>query len=309
VTTLSSTNDLVLVTGATGAQGGATATALLEAGVPVRILTRNPGSAAAGALAAKGAQVARGDWNDPGSLAAAMQGTYGVFSVQRPDSDGTDSERRHGFALIDAARHTGVRQFVHTSVCETGRHTQFPRWETGYWWQKYWTDKWDIEERVRGAGFEHWTILKPAFLMDNFAQPKASGMFPHLQQGRILTAVKADTRIQLIAADDVGAFAVAAFRDPARFDRQSIELAAEALTMEQVAATLNRALHKHVTATSVSPAEAKAAGLFPGWVRSQEWTNEVGYRADISALAQFGVPLTSFEDWVRRHAAEIRIDD
>ncbi len=107
----------------------------------------------------------------------------------RPDADGSDSERRHGFALVEAARQSGVRHFVHTSVCEAGRHTSFPRWDTGYWWQKYWTDKWDIEEAVRKAGFEHWTVLKPAFMMENFAQPKAKFMFPHLQQGRILTAL------------------------------------------------------------------------------------------------------------------------
>lgn len=299
---------LVLVTGATGSQGGATARALLEAGFRVRVLTRNPASSASQDLATRGADVVRGDWDDAASLAAGMRGAHGVFSVQRPDADGSDSERRHGFGLIDAARRAGVRHFVHTSVCEAGRHTQFPRWESGYWWQKYWTDKWDIEERVRAAGFERWTILKPAFLMDNYAQPKAAQMFPHLRQGQILTAFRPDTRLQLIAADDVGAFACAALSDPAHFDHQSIDLAAEALTMEQVAATLSRVLGKQVTARSVSPDDAKAAGLFPGWVRSQEWTNEVGYRADISALAKYGVPLTSFEDWVRRHAAEIRVD-
>ena len=122
---------------------------------------------------------------------------HAVFSVQLPDSAGADAERRHGFALIKAAREAGVQHFVHTSVCESGRHTSFPRWESGYWWQKYWTDKWDVEEAVRHAGFERWTVLKPAFLMDNFAQPKAKFMFPHLQQGRIVTALRPDTRMQL----------------------------------------------------------------------------------------------------------------
>ncbi len=58
----------------------------------------------------------------------------------------------------------------------------------------------------------------------------------------------------------------------------------------------------------MTPKDAVTAGLFPGWVRSQEWTNEVGYRADIGALAEYGVPLTSFENWIRRHAGEIVID-
>jgi uncharacterized protein YbjT (DUF2867 family) len=305
---MSKTSTIILVTGATGAQGGATARELLSAGRTVRFLTRNPDSRAARDLVARGAQIARGDLDDRASLREAMQRTHAVFSVQLPDSAGTDAERRHGYALIETAREAGVQHFVHTSVCEAGKHATFPRWETGYWWQKYWTDKWDVEEAVRRAGFKCWTVLKPAFLMDNFAQPKAKFMFPHLQQGRIVTALRPDTRMQLIAADDVGAFARAAITDRERFDHRNIDLAVEALTMTEVAATLSRTLGKRVEARSVSPAAAVQAGLFPGWVRSQEWTNEVGYGADIGALARYGVQLTLFEEWVRRHAGEIVID-
>jgi len=252
---------IVLVTGATGAQGGATARALLEAGFPVRALTRNPEARAAQQLARAGAELFRGDMDDTVSLDLAMRGAYGVFSVQVPDSGGTDAERRHGIALIEAANAANVRHFVHTSVCEAGKHTAFPRWDSGYWWQKYWTDKWDVEEAVRNAGFARWTVLKPAFMMDNFAQPKAKHLFPHLQQGEIITALLPTTRMQLIAADDVGAFACAAFADPGRFDRRNIDLAVEAPTMGETAATLSRVLHKNVTARSVSPDEAVAAAV------------------------------------------------
>ncbi|MGP3791498.1 NmrA/HSCARG family protein [Pseudomonas sp. B392_1p] len=303
---------LILVTGATGAQGGATARELLAAGYQVRFLTRNLDTLAAQALIALGAEGVTGDMEDAASVAAAMQGTYGVFSVQIPDSAGTDAERRHGQALVDAALAAGVTHFVHTSVCEAGKHTGFPRWESGYWWQKYWTDKWDVEEAVRNAGFPFWTVLKPAFMMDNFAQPKAQYMFPHLQQGKIITALLPATRMQLIAADDVGVLARAALDSPERFKHKNIDLAAEALTMEEVAATLGRALGKSVSAQSLTPEEAIKAGLFPGWVRSQEWTNEVGYRADIDALnadlGRHGITLIPFAQWIERHAGEIRID-
>lgn len=299
---------LILVTGATGAQGGATVLALLEKGFRVRALVRNPQSDAARALAQRGVELVQGDWNDQASLLAAAQGAYGVFSVQRPDGDGSDSERRHGLALVNAAREAGVTHFVHTSVCEAGRHTSFPRWESGYWWQKYWTDKWDIEEAVRGAGFKYWTVLKPAFMMENYAMPKAQGMFPLLQQGRIVTAFKSETRLQMIAADDVGVFAAAAFAEPARFHGQNIDMAIEALTQVEVAEILSRVTGKQVTAESVTPEEAKTAGgMNPGWVRSQEWTNEAGYRADIEKLKSWGIPLTSFEEWGKRHADEIVI--
>lgn len=292
---------LILVTGATGAQGGATASELTAAGFRVRILARNPDSSQARALANGGADVVKGDLDDTASVAAAMQSVYGVFSVQVPDSGGTDSERRHGFNLVNEAKKAGVQHFVHTSVCEAGEHTRFPRWDTGYWWQKYWTDKWDIEEAARNAGFPHWTVLKPAFMMDNFVQPKAQFMFPHLREGKILTALLPETRLQLIAAADVGAFARVAFERPDTFDRKNIDLAAESLTMGDVAATLSRVWSNKVEAVSVSPEAAVAAGLYPGWVRSQEWTNAWGYRADIKALADYGVSLTSFAEWAQRH--------
>jgi uncharacterized protein YbjT (DUF2867 family) len=298
----------ILVTGATGAQGGAAARELLNAGYRVRILTRHPDARAASALATMGAEIAQGDMDDSASLTAAMNGVDSVFSVQLPDTNGTDSERRHGFALVEVARNAAVSQFIHTSVCEAGKHLSFPRWGTGYWSEKYWTDKWDVEEAVCNAGFDHWTVLKPAFMMDNFAQPKAKHMFPHLQHGSIVTALLPQTRMQLIAADDVGAFARAAVEAPARFDRRKIELAIEALTMDEVAATLAAVLKRNVQASAVAPGEALAAGLFAGWVRSQEWTNEVGYRADIRALEQYKIGLTPFAAWIERHAAEIVID-
>lgn len=303
---------LIFVTGATGAQGGAAARELLAADYPVRFLTRNPDSPAAQALIAAGAQCVTGDLNNSNALPAAMKGAYGVFSVQVPDGSGADRERRHGKALINAALQAGVTHFVHTSVCEAGKHTEFPRWNSGYWWQQYWTDKWDVEVAVRAAGFTYWTVLKPAFMMDNFAQPKAQYMFPHLQQGKIITALLPSTRMQLIAADDVGVLARSAFAAPLHFHQQNIDLATEALSMDDVATTIRQVLSKPVLAQSVSPEKAVEAGMFPGWVRSQEWTNEVGYRADIpelkSALGRHGIDLTSFAIWVERHANEIHID-
>jgi uncharacterized protein YbjT (DUF2867 family) len=243
--------------------------------------------------------------DDAASLRAAMRGAVGVFSVQVPDTKGDDSERRHGFALVQAARDAGVIHFVHTSVTGTAQRTGFPRWASGYWSQKYWNDKWEVEEAVRQAGFVAWTVLRPAFMMDNFARPKSEWMFPHLAQGEIATALFPQTRMQLIAADDVGAFAAAAFANQSDFSEQEIDLAAEALTMGEIAGVLGEATRRPVIARSLTPAEALARGLHAGWVRSQEWTNEIGYRADIAALARWGVPLTPFAIWVGRDRSAI----
>jgi uncharacterized protein YbjT (DUF2867 family) len=300
-------NPLFLVAGATGTQGAATTRALLDAGRRVRILTRNPGGEVAADLARRGAEVAKGDLGEPETLASALRDAYGVFSVQTPDMDGSDSVRRHGFGWVEAARRAGVQHFVHSSVCQVDQHTRFPRWGTGYWDEKYWTDRWEVEQAVRNAGFPRWTMLRPSFLMDNFTHAKAQHMFPDLRRGVIVTPVRPDAAVQLISGDDIGAFARAAFAEPSRFDRQAIEMASETLTMGEIAAVLSRTLHKAVTVDSVSPEEAVAAGQHPGWVRAQEWINDVRYSIDLADAASYGLPLTSFGDWVARHADEIVI--
>jgi len=297
----------ILVTGATGAQGGATARQLLHRGYAVRFLTRREDSSPARELIQLGAEVVAGDFDDPSALNTACRDVHGVFSVQVPDVSGTDSERRHGFALIEAAARNGVAQFVHTSVSCAGRHESFPRWEEGYWSRKYWTDKWDIEQSVRAAGFRYWTVLRPAFMMENFSQPKAAFMFPHLAAGEIATALLSSTRMQLISADDVGAFARAAFDDPSKHHGKNIELAAEALTMPEVASVLSRVTGRPVVNKSLTPEQALGRGLFPGWVRSQEWSNQVGYCASIADLKAYGIALTSFEQWAQDHRGQIHV--
>jgi len=188
-----------------------------------------------------------------------------------------------------------------------GRHESFPRWQEGYWSRKYWTDKWDVEEAVRVAGFRYWTVLRPAFMMENFAQPKAAFMFPHLAAGEIATALLSSTRMQLISADDVGAFARAAFDDPSKHHGKNIELAAEALTMPEVASILSQVTGRPVVNKALTPEQALGRGLFPGWVRSQEWSNQVSYCASIPDLMAYGIPLTSFEKWAQEHRGQIHV--
>ncbi|MDH6152737.1 MULTISPECIES: NmrA family NAD(P)-binding protein [Paraburkholderia] len=288
----------VLVIGATGAQGGAAARHLLAAGRKVRFLTRNPDSPAARALVEMDAQALRGDLDDRDLLAKAMEGVVSVFSVLLPDFERSDRERRQGFALVNAARNAEVPQFVHTSVAQAGNHETFPGWSEKRWNRKYWTDKWEVEEAVRAAGFESWTVLQPAFMMDNLAEPKAGTMFPHLREGLLLSALLPDARLDWIAADDVGALAGSALNDPQRWHGETVPLASERLTMSEVANRLGNVLGAQINVLHVSPDEARAKGLAPGWVNAQEWINAVGYRVDIDSLSKRGVKLTPMVDWI-----------
>src|SRR5919107_5706812 len=97
----------IVVTGATGHQGGAVTRHLLRGGWRVTALTRDPTSARARAVAALGADVVRGDMGDPASLRPAFAGAYGVYSVQNPMISGLADEVRQGKAVADVAREVG----------------------------------------------------------------------------------------------------------------------------------------------------------------------------------------------------------
>ena len=291
----------VLILGATGAQGGAVLRALLSAGVPVRALVRDAGKAQS--LADLGATLAVGDFGDEAALAAACEGTRAVFSMQNAPLADRDSERRDGRTIVAAAKAAGVPQFVHTSVSGTGAyHRSVAGWGVGRWDENYWDSKADVEEAVRAAGFDHHTIVKPAFMMENFTRPKADFMFPDLLDDALVTALTPKTKLVLVAASDIGRVATAAILDPARFDRAEIELAGDALTMDEIAATLSAATGRSITATALSPDAVIARGQFPGWVNSQEWQVAAGYPATPADAEAYGITPLTLAQWAQRNA-------
>jgi uncharacterized protein YbjT (DUF2867 family) len=295
----------VLVTGATGKQGGATARALLAAGVPVRALDRNPATDAAKAVETLGAELVTGDLDDRGSLVGAADGARAVFSVQMPPfrAGAFDfaGELAQGVNLIEAALAAGVPQFVHSSVSGAGRHTEAPGWAEGRWasMEPTYAAKVGIEDRVREAGFAHWTLIKPGFFMDNL-HPAAEYLFPRGVEGGLVTVLRPETRLSLVAVDDIGAAAAAAVADPQRFDRVELELASDYLTMTEIAKTLSEALGTELAAPDMTEEEAIAAGM-PVWAgTSHELMNVAGQPARPEYARALGIPLTTFEEWVRR---------
>lgn len=298
----------ILVTGATGAQGGGVVDSLLQAGFMVRALVRDPFSSAAEKLSTRGVRLIKGDFDDPASLSEAVKDAAGVFSVQLPPMPtDLDSEVRTGKRLIAAAREAGVAIFVHSSVARAGDQQSFAGWSDGRWWPQYWNSKSAVNEAVKAAGFRRWVILKPAFMMDNFIPPKAAHMFAALGRGAIETAMTTGTRLDLVAASDIGRFAAAAFAEPERLDRMEIDLAAESLTMEEVAGILSRATGKQVVARSLTADEAIARGKSPGLVESQLWASLEGYKVDLDRARSHGIPFMPFAEWADRRRLDIAV--
>nr|WP_205408732.1 NmrA family NAD(P)-binding protein [Enterococcus timonensis] len=281
----------------------------LKQGFKVRILVRNINALKTQALIQKGVEAVVGNFDDRPSLENAMKNVDAVFLVPISGIDAveTDRERKQAFAVIDSAIKSGVKQFVHTSVAATSRHTEFPRWGTGYWFEKYWTDKWDVEEAVRSAGFPFWTILKPAMIMENFTE-KVELMYPDFKHGEIKTATFPDTRIDYISVEDLAVFVCAAFEDPEKFNQQSIELAAESISYKEITEIISEVTGKEIKVITLSAEEAENAGIHPLSVSSQLWDNAVGYNVDIDLLKNYNIKLTSFKEFAQKNKNQFKID-
>ena len=147
---------LILVTGATGNQGGAVARHLLQRrNCTVRAFVRDQNKPAAQALKQAGAELVEGDFSDRASLDRALQSASGVFSMQN-FQDGSEAEIRQGKAVADAASSAGIKHFVYSSVGSAERKTGIPHFDS----------KFQVEEYIRASGLPY-TIMRPVFFFYN----------------------------------------------------------------------------------------------------------------------------------------------
>lgn len=264
---------LIVVAGATGNQGGAVVDALLERpGWRVRALTRDPGSAAAQALAARGVDVVKADLADARQLRPVLAGAYGVFSVQNSRTAGLDGEVRQGTTLADVAKEAGVAHFVYSSVGGVDRVRGIPHFDT----------KWEIERHIQRIGLPY-TFLRPTTFTDVFAVKGAA-----VGLGMMAAVLGRDKTLQMIAVRDIGVFARIAFDDPERFAGQAIELAGDELTVPEIAERVGR---RYV------PLPKALLRLFGKESRMLFWFGESGYQADIPALRAVHPELLTLEAW------------
>lgn len=282
----------VLVTGATGKQGGATVRALLAKGVPVRALVRDPNKTAG----LDGAEIVVGDLRDPGSLVAAAKGTRAVFSVQMPAFSETgpdfEGEEKQAANLIEAALTAGVPQFVQTTVMGAGAHNA-DRWPMI---ARSLGTKAAIQDRVRAAGFERWTLLKPGFFMENFL-PGIPFLFPRGLDGGLVSVLKPRTKLALVATRDIGAAAAMAFVDPDRFHQVELELAGDYRSMTEIAEGLSRAFGRPLPAPDMTEEQALAAGM-PPMAAGHDWLNVEDMPGRPEHARALGIAVTSFEEWL-----------
>jgi len=244
----------ILVTGATGAQGGGVAAHLLASGrYAVRCLVRGLQSEKAAALRHAGAELALGDFEDPASLKAAMKGCYGVFGVTNY-WQAFDREVPQGKNLVDAVAASGIEHFIFSSLPSATKLTHgqldVPHIET----------KAIIEEYSRGLGLPA-TYVHVAFYYENFLT-----YFPprRIEDGSYVFAFpQGDAPLATVAVEDVGGVVTALFDQGLHPYSRVLAIAADEQTCQEYAAILSRITGQRIAYRNMSR-EAFAALGFPG---------------------------------------------
>lgn len=271
----------ILVTGATGQQGGAVANALLQKGQKIRVMTRNPEKA--DALAKAGAEVVKGDLTNQADLQTALRGMHGVFAMSTPFEAGMDAEVKQGVVMADAAKQAGTAHFVYTSVGSAHRNTGIPHFDS----------KWKVEQHIKKIGLPA-TILRPVMFMENFttfSKPSPEGV--------LTMPMRPERKLAMVALRDIGEFGAAAFIRPKDFLGQAIDLAGDELTIPEVATLLTKAMGRSIRFQEF-PLDQAEATMGHDIATMFRWFNDVGYTINIPALRQkFGIPLTTFPEWIR----------
>lgn len=307
----SSGNDKpIMVTGATGKQGGAVVDALLALNDPtitILAVTRNPESEASQKLMAKSKQIRliRGDLNNTSltyenaKFESPNGKIWGVFSVQtmsmgvKVEDTETAEETKQGMGLIDGALANDVKMFVYTSVDRGGAEkswdnpTSVPHFRTKYLIERY--------LRSEATGRMNWTILRPVIFMDNIEN--------NLPSKIVMTAIKSsigNKSMPWIATKDIGFFAAQAFADTDKYNGVAISLAGDELTFDQ----LNEKF-KNFTGHDV-PTTFSFVGSALNWLSNEmgqmcNWFRDEGYfTPNLPELRSIDPHLLDFDTWLRQ---------
>jgi uncharacterized protein YbjT (DUF2867 family) len=304
-----SVKKIIAVTGATGAQGGGLARAILadkDSPFAVRALTRDPDSEKARALASLGAEVVAADVEDVESLTKAFSGAHGAFCVTFFwEHCSGDREKAQAVNLANAAKAAGVQHAIWSTFEDTPTlqgHYKVPHFDA----------KAEVDPVFRSLGVPT-TFLLTSFYWENLiyfgAGPKRGpdGVLA-------LTWPMGDKKLPGVAAEDIGRFAYGLFKAGGEFVGKTVGVAGEHLTGTQMAASLTAALGQEVRYSAVPPDVYRGFG-FPG---ADEMGNMFQFKADFESLycgnrdlalvRRIHPGVQTFDQWLAANKARIPLE-
>lgn len=292
---------VVVVFGATGAQGGSVARALLEDGTfQVRAVTRRPRQRAAQELKKMGAEMVKADLDDPQSLEPALTGAYAAFLVTDFwEHLSKEQEIAQGKRVADLAKRLCLSYVVYSGLENvqklTGGQLEVPHFDA----------KGEVEEYFRAVGVPMTSLRMPPYFenfLTVFRPQKAAD-----EDCYELALPTGDVPVHGMAAADLGPVVVRLMKEPEKYVGKDIGLSTDRLTTAEYAALIAKHSGKAVKDAQIS-LESYEKLDFPG---TQELANmfrffTMGFARDISLTLKLNPKARTFEEWIEEEGAALK---
>ena len=311
---------VIAVVGATGAQGGGLARAILSDtsnGFAVRAVTRDAASDKARALAERGAEVVEADIDDEASLSRAFEGAYGAYCVTFFWAHfSPETEQAQAGAMARAAKNTGVDHVIWSTLEDTRRWVPLSDDRMPTLMGKYKVPHFDSKGEANHLFTDlalPVTLLQTSFYWDNFIY---FGMGPKRgEDGKLaITLPMGDKKLPGIAAEDIGKCAYGIFKGGDQFIGQTVSVAGEHLRGSEMAAAFANRLGEDVKYNAVSPEMYRGFG-FPG---AEDLGNMFQFKCDfeqvycgarnLDAARALNPSLQTFDMWLAENKSGIPLD-
>ena len=290
----------VFVCGATGTQGGALTHHLLAKNISIHAITRTEDSASAQRLKSQGVSLSKGDFDDEESLQHAMINCTALFLNLNPDFAKPNGELEQAKHLIKVAKDVGITQIIYSSAIGINNPEKLSHWNPASPMAKALLVKQAVENEVKNAGFDNWTILRPGNFMSNFLDPRVRMYQGLVETRKFTTAFRPETKLPMVDPKDIGRFAAAAILDPARFNQHEIEVTSELKGGDELMQDLSRATGKEFQAVFLSDSEIQEQLPKNFVLGPQMLMRDMSQFVDLDNIKRYNVELGSFAQFLER---------
>lgn len=311
---------IITVFGATGAQGGSLAKAILNdpsSEFAVRAVTRDVNSDKAKELAAMGAEVVAGDVDDAASVNKAMEGAYGAFCVTffwthfSPEKENAEVK-----IMAEAAKANGLKHVIWSTLEDVRNYVPLSDDSmptlNGKYKVPHFDGKGESDKHFADAGVPT-TYMKASFYWENLIY---FGMGPKKgDDGSFsITFPMGDKKMAGISAGDIGKCAYGIFKNPDKYIGQYVGIAGEQLTCDTMAKELSASIGAPVAYNSVTPAQYRGFG-FPGaedlgnmFQFYADFEKEFETLRDVKLSKELNPELQDFKTWLSNNASRLPLD-
>jgi uncharacterized protein YbjT (DUF2867 family) len=137
-----------------------------------------------------------------------------------------------------------------------------------------------------------YTILRPVFFMENWL-----GMRQQIDNGELALPLAPETRLQMVAVPDIGAFVALAFEHPGKWQDRAFDIAGDELSMSDLAKAFSRAAGREVQYRQV-PWDEFESRSGPEVTTMYRWFQDTGYTVNLAAVRQEYANITTFDRWL-----------